>query len=127
MSRRARADLIRFGRVGPGRPWRCRKTRWRSAGDRIMARRNEHGQGARGRTLANRDLYQVDEVLPDGPATVRLVLGRDEVGRVDLGAPRTLPAAYLREHAQLAYGRTSIAVQGATFARQRLRRGAARG
>ena len=82
-----------------------------------MTRRNDHqaDAGADGRTLANRDLWKVDAVLPGGDATVRLVLGRDENDRVILGQPRTLAAAYLREHAQLAYGMTSYAVQGATF------------
>lgn len=117
MSRRVREDLIHFGFVKPGPAAALKDGAVASAGDRIMTRRNDHqaDAGAAGRTLANRDLFKVEEVLPGGSVSVRLVLGRGDDGKVILGEPRTLPAAYLREHAQLAYGMTSYAVQGATF------------
>ena len=117
MSRRVREDLIHFGFVAPGPAAALKDGALASAGDRIMTRRNDHqaDAGAAGRTLANRDLFKVEEVLPGGSVSVRLVLGRDDNGKVILGEPRTLPAAYVREHAQLAYGMTSYAVQGATF------------
>jgi hypothetical protein len=67
-----------------------------------MTRRNVHGQ-----SVANRQVYQVLAVQPDGSATVRLRGSR---------TVRTLPAAYLTAECHLAYGVTSHAVQGATFA-----------
>ena len=69
LSRRARADLIRYGRVAAGPEAALQEGAVASAGDRIMARQN-----TRGHVIANRDIYEVDEVRPDGSAVVRLQL-----------------------------------------------------
>src|SRR6266581_3928261 len=61
MSRRARGDLIRYGRVAPGGEVSLRHDAAASAGDRIMARQNDHDQpvGVPGRGLSNRDVLKV--------------------------------------------------------------------
>jgi conjugative relaxase-like TrwC/TraI family protein len=102
LSRRARADLIRYGRVHDGPDVRLREGAAASAGDLIMARRNMRAQA-----VANRQVYQLLAVRPDGSATVRLQ---------GTGTVKDLPAAYLVQECHLAYGVTSHAVQGATFA-----------
>ena len=102
LSRRARADLIRYRRVHDGPGVQLRDGATACAGDLIMARRNDHGQA-----IANRQVYQIQAVHPDGSATVRL-RGTETV--------KDLPAAYLAHECHLAYGVTSHAVQGATFA-----------
>jgi conjugative relaxase-like TrwC/TraI family protein len=106
LSRRARADLIRYGRVQEGREAAPQEGAAASAGDRIMARLN-----TRGHVITNRDIYQVDKVRPDGSAVVRLQLRDGE-----FAAPSVLSPEYLGASCHLAYGRTSHDVQGSTFA-----------
>jgi conjugative relaxase-like TrwC/TraI family protein len=101
LSRRARAELIRYGRVHDGPRVRLRGGAIASAGDLIMARRNVNDKA-----IANRQIYQVREVHADGSATARLLRS---------SAIKHLPASYLREQCHLAYGVTSHSVQGATF------------
>ena len=101
LSRRARADLIRYGVVADGPTAALQEGAVCSAGDRIMARLNVHEQG-----LANRQVYEVREVLPDG--SVRAALTSD-------GTIKTLDADYLAGKCHLCYGITSHAAQGATF------------
>jgi hypothetical protein len=102
LSRRARADLIRYGRVHDGPHARLRDGAVASAGDLIMTRRNVHSKA-----IANRQVYLVQAVHADGSVTARLTGSR---------AVKHLPADYLAEHCYLAYGVTSHSVQGATFA-----------
>jgi conjugative relaxase-like TrwC/TraI family protein len=101
LSRRARADLIRYRRVHDGPEVRLRDDMAASAGDLVMARRN-----MRDKAVANRQVYQVLAVHADGSATVRLR---------GTGTVKDLPAAYLAAECHLAYGVTSHAVQGTTF------------
>jgi AAA domain/TrwC relaxase len=101
LSRRARADLIRYGRVHDGPQVGLRDGATATAGDLIMARRNVHGQA-----IANRQVYRIQFVHKDGSATVCLR---------GTGTVKDLPAAYLAQECHLAYGVTSHAVQGATF------------
>ena len=105
LSRRARADLIRYGRVSRSREAQLRAEVSASAGDRIMARHTTAKDG-----LTNRDVYEVDQVRADGSVVARL-LRKD--GTFD--KPRTLTADYLKNDCHLAYGVTSFSVQGETF------------
>lgn len=73
-----------------------------SADDLIMTRRNVHR-----RAVANRQIYEIFAVHPDGSATVRLH---------DTRTVKDLPSAYLAQPCHLACGVTSHAAQGATFA-----------
>jgi hypothetical protein len=102
LSRRARADLIRYGTVQDGPRVQLRDGAVASVGDLIMARRNVHGKA-----IANRQVYQVRAVHADGSATVFLQGSH---------AAKHMPASYLSEQCHLAYGMTSHSVQGATFA-----------
>jgi hypothetical protein len=104
LSRRARADLIRYGRVRSDREATLQEGAVASAGDRIMARQN-----TRGHVIANRDVYLVDEVRPDGSAVVRLQVPSG------FAEPAVLAPDYLAASCHLAYGRTSHDVQGSTF------------
>ena len=116
MSRRARGDLLHFGRVSDGPDAELRKGARASAGDRIMARKNRHGKfvGVPGRGLANRDVLEVlDTSQPR--VRVRLLLGRDAEGVEQWGHPFELSRKYLRQETHLAYGVTVHAAQGSTY------------
>ncbi|MFC5730134.1 MULTISPECIES: MobF family relaxase [Nocardioides] len=67
-------------------------------GDRIATRRNDRDLG-----VANRDTWTVTGTSADGSLTMR--------GR---GGDRTLPAAYVRAHVELAYATTVHGAQGET-------------
>lgn len=120
MSRRARGDLIRYGRVSAAGEVSLRRDARASAGDRIMARANDHDQpvGVPGRGLSNRDVL---EVLSTGAGRdgreleVRLLLGRDSEGIEQWGAPFRLSRRYVAEQCHLAYGMTVHSVEGSTF------------
>lgn len=121
MSRRARGDLIRYGRVSAaGGEVSLRSDARASAGDRIMARANDHDQsvGVPCRGLSNRDVL---EVLSTGAGRdgreleVRLLLGRDSEGAEQWGAPFRLSRRYVAEQCHLAYGMTVHSVEGSTF------------
>ncbi len=120
MSRRARGDLIRYGRVSAVGEVSLRSDARASAGDRIMARANDHDQpvGVPGRGLSNRDVL---EVLSTGDGRdgreleVRLLLGRDSEGAEQWGAPFRLSRRYVAEQCHLAYGMTVHSVEGSTF------------
>jgi TrwC relaxase/AAA domain len=120
MSRRARADLKRYGRVASGGEVELRNGASASAGDRIMARDNDHklSPGVAGRGLSNRDVLEVlrtDAGLSGRAVEVRLRLGRDAAGAETWGAPFLLARRYLSEQCHLAYGLTIHSVEGATF------------
>jgi conjugative relaxase-like TrwC/TraI family protein len=122
LSRRARDDLIRYGRVSPARPVRLAAGDQASTGDLIMARRNARaGQPASpDRELTNRDILQITRTTT-GPARnraeVRRLTGRDPAtGQPAWSPPFTVPRTYLAEHATLAYATTAHAAQGRTTA-----------
>jgi exodeoxyribonuclease V alpha subunit len=69
-------------------------------GDRVATRRNDRDLG-----VTNRDTWTITAVADDGSLTLR---GRQAT---DL---RTLPAAYAREHVELAYATTVYGAQGET-------------
>ena len=68
LSRRVRDDLIRWGIVSDGPSVGSANGYRASAGDWIMARRNDNGvdAGERGRKLANRDVLRIVDTDPDG-------------------------------------------------------------
>jgi len=120
LSRRARGDLKRYGRVSSDGEVPLRHGAMTSAGDRIMARDNDHQQpvGVPGRGLSNRDVLEV--LRTDGgdggrDIEVRLLLGRDSEGTEQWGAPFRLSRRYIGEQCHLAYGVTVHSVEGSTF------------
>jgi hypothetical protein len=120
LSRRARDDLIRYGRVAAGPHVRLAAGEQASTGDLVMARRNARpGQPGRpGRELANRDVLQVTSTSA-GPAgtqvEVRRLTGRDPgTGAPCWSPPFCVPRRYLADHAALAYATTAHAALGRT-------------
>ena len=69
-------------------------------GDQVATRRNDRELG-----VANRDTWTITAIDPDGTVTVQ---GDGRTGS------RTLPAAYVREHVELAYATTVYGAQGET-------------
>jgi len=67
-------------------------------GDQVATRRND-----RGADVANRDTWTVTGLRPDGGAVVAGSRGQ-----------RVLPAAYIRDHVELAYASTVYGAQGST-------------
>jgi hypothetical protein len=120
LSRRARDDLIRYGRVSAGPHIRLARGEQASAGDLIMARRNARpGQPASpSRELTNRDVLQVISTTagPDSArAEVRRLTGHDpETGQPTWSPPFRVPRRYLADHAALAYATTAHAALGRT-------------
>ncbi|MQY15167.1 ATP-dependent RecD-like DNA helicase [Streptomyces sp. RB5] len=110
LSARARADLVRAGRVGEegvelhtGRDYGV-ETR-AGCGDIIQMRRNDRSILGDGGTYAvNRLTATVTSVGPYGSLAVRL----------DDGADLHLPASYVRAHVELAYASTVHASEGRT-------------
>src|ERR1039457_5360063 len=120
MSRRARADLKRYGRVAADGEVALIEGARASAGDRIMARENDHeqGVGVPDRGLSNRDVLEVTRTNAGDSgkmAEVRLLLGRDSEGIERWGAPFLLKRQSLAEHCHLAYGVTIHSAEGSTF------------
>jgi hypothetical protein len=120
MSRRARADLKRYGRVAADGEVALTEGAVASAGDRIMARKNDHDQpvGVPDRRLSNRDVLEVirTDAGEFGRAVeVRLLLGRDSEGIEQWGAAFLLKRQYLADHCHLAYGVTIHSAEGSTF------------
>jgi hypothetical protein len=117
MSRRARGDLVRYGRVAPGGEVSLRHGAVASAGDRIMARQNDHDQpvGVPGRGLSNRDVVEVIRTHAGRDVEVRLLLGRDSEGTEQWGVPFRLSRRYIAVQCHLAYGVTVHSVEGSTF------------
>ena len=120
LSRRARDDLIRYGRVAAGPAAALTAGEQAGAGDLITARRNDRAvrAGEAGRELTNRDVLRVVSVAagPGGnQVEVRRHLGRDPVsGAATWSAPFRVPRRYLRDHATLAYASTAHAALGRT-------------
>ncbi|GAA3224944.1 MobF family relaxase [Nonomuraea helvata] len=114
LAARARAELVALGKVSAdGLP--LSDDAVAGVGDRIMARRNEKGiTDADDRKITNRDVLVVDALTPDG-VIVRRDLGRDSAtGQQRWSAPYEVNAAYLQDHAELAYASTVHASQGRT-------------
>ena len=87
LSRRVREDLIRWGIVSDGPAVRLRDGAQASAGDWIMARRNDATvrAGQRGRTLVNRDILRITDTDPHGTGHVGSGRSADGTGGVRAG------------------------------------------
>ena len=119
LSRRVREDLIRWGIVSDGPVIRLRDGAHASAGDWIMARKNEATieTSRRGRALVNRDVLRLVDADPHGTgmsAQVVRLMGRDESGRERWSAPFLVSLSYLRNEAHLGYAVTFHAAEGRT-------------
>jgi TrwC relaxase/AAA domain len=119
LSRRVREDLIRWGVVSDGPAVRLRDGAQASAGDWIMARKNDATTKAsqRGRALVNRDILRLVAADPYGTgmsAQVVRLMGREESGRERWSAPFLVSRSYLWNEAQLGYAVTFHASEGRT-------------
>lgn len=123
LSRRARDDLLRYGRVTPGARVRLAAGEWAGVGDLVTARRNDREiqAGQPERELANRDVLQVTAITEPqtgagtGRVEVRRMLDPDPgSGQPQWSAPFSLPRRYLANHASLGYAMTAHAAQGRT-------------
>ncbi len=115
LSRRARDELIRYGRVTAGPAIRLAAGEHASVGDLITARRNDQRveAGQPGRTLANRDILQITGIEP--VVRVRRLVGRDSAtGEIEWSEPFSLGRRYLADHASLGYASTVHAALGRT-------------
>ncbi len=120
LSRRARDDLIRYGRVADGPQVRLVAGESASAGDLVTARRTNRQipAGQNGRDLANRDILLIT-ATPAGHGgdrvAVRRLLDRDPAtGQARWSAPFGVPQRYLAAHSSLAYATTAHAALGRT-------------
>ncbi len=119
LSRRVREDLIRWGIVSDGLVVGLRDGAHASAGDWIMARRNDHHAGtdrpAGG--ITNRDVLRIAGTDPDGcglSVRVERLTGHDTAGRRQWSAPFDLSRTYLAGQTHLAYAVTCDAAEGRT-------------
>ncbi len=109
LSRRVREDLIRYGRVDTSLRVNLRHRATAGRGDLITARRNDRHiiTGARGRSLANRDILRV-EAADHRQVTVRRMTGRDpKTRRPTWTEPFEVTRAYVFSHCDLAYATTA--------------------
>ena len=95
-----RDRLVAAGRVDDSRAIATNAGERLGAGDRVATRRNDRDLG-----VSNRDTWTVTAVETDGSLVLR---GRRAT---DL---RSIPAAYAREHVELAYATTVYGAQGET-------------
>lgn len=105
LSGRARAQLVRLGRVeAAGVPLADGNVAGR--GDRVQLRRNDPTltSSGQGHWATNRDVVRVVERHADGALTVAY----------DDGETLRVPAAYVQDHVELGYAGTVHAVQGRT-------------
>jgi len=117
LSRRARADLQRYGLVSARDEVRLRNHAWASTGDLVMARSNDRRviAGQPGRWLTNRDVLQIIDTRPGEDAVVaRLWDGHGGDGGQPSRQPFCMPKDYLRRECQLAYACTQHSAQGRT-------------
>jgi AAA domain len=119
LSRRVRQDLIRWGIVSDGPIIRLRDGAHASAGDWIMARRNDKRvkPGHRGGDLTNRDVLKINDTDPDGTGLsvqVARLIGRNETGLEQWSAPFLISRQYLWNQSHLAYAVTFHAAEGRT-------------
>jgi hypothetical protein len=113
LSRQIRNDLKHLGLVDKGRCARLTDEQEASAGDLIIARKNDHDlqAGETGRGLANGDAMIVDEVTAKGLKVRRVTGVNQETGEREYSAP------YLHTdlaNTDLAYATTGHAAQGST-------------
>ena len=115
LSRRVRGELIHYGLVQAGGEVRLRDGAEASAGDLIVARRNDRRvtAGKHGRWLANHDILRIESTTVRA-VSVRRLTGRDEAGQPVWSWPFELPKTYLSSHCDLAYATTAHAAQGRT-------------
>lgn len=112
-----RERRIERGQIPGGREITLRDGNPASRGDLVRARLNDTGIDAGGRTLANRDVIRITGWEGDGPA--RLAIAQRQLDRQDAEGHRwseefTVPAAYLEQHAELAYAGNVFVAQGRT-------------
>jgi conjugative relaxase-like TrwC/TraI family protein len=101
-----RAHRVATGDVATAREVELRDGNRCGVGDEIATRHNDRTlRTEQGRFVANRDTWRVEQVLPDGSLVAGSLSRR---GRV------TLPAAYVRNHTELAYATTGHGAQGRT-------------
>jgi ATP-dependent exoDNAse (exonuclease V) alpha subunit len=116
LSRRVRDDLLHYGLVKTGPEIRLRSGAVASAGDLIMARRNDRRitAGEEGRWLTNRDVLRIEGTMGRS-VMVRRLAGRDKrTGAAVWSLQFEVPRAYLLRHGDLAYATTMHAAQGRT-------------
>ncbi len=117
LSRRVRDDLIHWGVVSDGPTVRLRSGAEASAGDWIMARKNDKSLAVdpSGRPITNRDLLRITSTS-DGAGhwvQVERLTGREpETGRLRWSAPFLLPKNYLLRETHLAYAVTFHTAEG---------------
>jgi hypothetical protein len=118
LSRRVRDDLVHWGKVSDGPVIRIRDGQHASAGDLVMARRNDKVIGTdREQGITNRDMLRIVAVdsQEDGQwVRVQRLTGRDDQGHELWSAVFDLPAAYVRADTQLGYAVTWHSAEGAT-------------
>jgi hypothetical protein len=120
LSRRVRGDLIRWGILSDGPTVRLRDGAEASAGDLIMARKNDNSLAVDpwARPITNRDLLRIIDTSPDSTGVsvqVERLTGRDpDTGREQWSAPFTLPKDYLLDETHLAYAVTFHTAEGRT-------------
>jgi conjugative relaxase-like TrwC/TraI family protein len=112
----AREKRIEWGEIPGGREITLRDGNPASRGDLVRARENT-GIDAGGQPLANRDVIRITGWTGDGPA--RHAIAQRQLGRPDPEGRQwsgefTVPAAYLEEHAELAYAGNVFVAQGRT-------------
>ena len=118
LSRRVRDDLMHWGRVSDGPVIRIRDGQHASAGDLVMARRNDKVIGTdREQGITNRDMLRLVRIdsQEDGQwVRVQRLTGRDDQGHELWSAAFDLPAAYVSAETQLGYAVTWHSAEGAT-------------
>jgi len=119
LSRRIRDDLIRWGAVSDGPTVRLRDGAEASAGDWVMARKNDNSFATDpwGGAITNRDLLRISRVDPaiTGLVDVQRLTGREpSTGQEQWSAPFVLRKDYLLEETHLAYAVTFHTAEGRT-------------
>ena len=104
LNNRARIDRVLAGAVSPGGVETASGSVV-GVGDSVVTRRNHRGLAAGHGWVKNGDQWSVVGTRRDGSIDVRRLNGK---GRA------TLPAAYVREHVELAYATTAHRAQGQT-------------
>jgi conjugative relaxase-like TrwC/TraI family protein len=108
-----RAQLIELGEVdAQGPAVTLADDNQASRGDLVRAMKNSKAIDAGGQKLANRDVLVLGAV--DGEHVTARRLTGAAGGQRQYSAPFTVPLAYLREHAALAYGGNIFVGQGRT-------------
>jgi hypothetical protein len=113
LSRIIRADLIHLGLVDGGRSVTIAEGARASAGDLVVARKNDpRMQTDPGHTLANHDIFRIESVTGRGLMVRRVIDGKD---RVRLAARPVLYPISKFATTELAYAVTAHKGQGGTY------------